>query len=117
MADAEIFGCSTVGYLDVPDDDDSAGWEEWKQWVQSAGVLKIRQKLLQVDYFAKLFKCYFCCGFLIAPVAHLFCYYFFGSSYFLYHPNSLPHWVCGVIAASLIGAVGAFITDKRIVGR
>lgn len=111
IADAEIFGCSTMGYLQDP------GTEEWEQWTREAGVLKLRQKLLRFGFFQKLFKCYFCLGVWCGPVVHVFCYHFFGERYFLHHPNEPRYWIAGLSAAALLGAVGSYIIDTKIIGR
>lgn len=115
IADAEVFGCSTMGYLQKPLDEQDA--LERAEWIRTSGVLKIRQWFLHWPFFQKLFKCYFCLGLWGGVITHLFCYDFFGSSYFLFHPNTLWSWVKGIGAAALLGAVGSAIIDTKIIGR
>jgi hypothetical protein len=111
IADATIFGCDTIGYLQKPYN------EEWEAWVQETGILKIRQRLLRYRFFQQLFKCYFCLGFWCGMLIHVFCYHFFGTYYFLYHPATVLWCLGGLLAAALLGAAGSAIIDTKIIGR
>ena len=120
-ADARIFGTDTTAYVTTLHGDVEPT-EQDRVWVNSLGVIPLRQRLLRVRFIREHLCCYFCMGVWAGPLTHWIAMQMqnFGSpwqtqDYFLNHPNTGVGWFCGCVVAFLIGAAGSYVVNAFIV--